>query len=239
MWLISNKVTIVDSGLLEGFRDCHCHLLPGVDDGVQETSETLDILRLWEQAGVKEVWLTPHVMEDIPNSPPELKGHFEALKDTYDGPITLHLAAEHMMDRLFTGRLEKNEVLPLGTDGQYLLVETSYYNPPMAMDAIIRRVREKGYVPVLAHPERYRYMDMGDYEQWKQEGVLLQLNIPSLVGAYGRDVQYKAEKLLDKEMYDYCGTDTHTLESAELFLDCKIQKKKVHTVRKIIEKQPL
>ena len=55
MWLVSNRVTVIESGLLEGFRDCHCHLLPGVDDGVQEMDETMRILQEWEQAGVKEV----------------------------------------------------------------------------------------------------------------------------------------------------------------------------------------
>ena len=53
---------------MEGFRDCHCHLLPGVDDGVRELHETLKILERWKSLGVKEVWLTPHIMEDIPNN---------------------------------------------------------------------------------------------------------------------------------------------------------------------------
>ena len=66
MWLISSRVKVEDSGLLEGFRDSHCHLLPGVDDGVKEVDETLRILQMWETMGMKEVWLTPHIMEDHP-----------------------------------------------------------------------------------------------------------------------------------------------------------------------------
>ena len=80
MWLLSNKVKVEDSGLLEGFRDCHCHLLPGVDDGVKELHETLNILEKWQSLGVKEVWLTPHIMEDIPNKTQELKEKCEELK---------------------------------------------------------------------------------------------------------------------------------------------------------------
>ena len=72
MWPFSSKVSIADSGLLDGFVDFHCHLLPGVDDGVQKISETLSILDLWEQQHVSEVWLTPHIMEDIPNEPDTL-----------------------------------------------------------------------------------------------------------------------------------------------------------------------
>lgn len=237
MWLISNRVTVRDSGLLEGFCDCHCHLLPGVDDGVQETTETLDILGLWEQTGVEEVWMTPHVMEDIPNSPASLKGHFEALEDTYRGSIRLHLAAEHMLDQLFLDRLEKGELLPLGESGKLLLVETSYYNPPMDMEGIVERVKAAGYTPVLAHPERYRYMDMEDYDHWRWAGVKLQLNVPSLTGAYGPLARKKAETLLDRGWYDLCGTDTHSMEAAEYFLDNKIKRKTTEAIRELQQNQ--
>ena len=225
MWLVSNRVTVIESGLLEGFRDCHCHLLPGVDDGVQEMDETMRILQEWEQAGVKEVWLTPHIMEDIPNKPSELKEKFEQVKAVYTGSIDLHLAAEHMMDGPFVKRLEDDDVLPIGRDGTRLLVETSYYTPPMNMEAIIDRVKAKGYDPILAHPERYQYMDKKDYKRWKEQGVLMQLNVPSLVGAYGPDVQYKAEWLLKNGMYDFCGSDTHSANQVEMFLNSEINKK--------------
>ena len=225
MWLLSNKVLVRDSGLLEGFRDCHCHLLPGVDDGVQKVEETMLILEEWERAGVKEVWLTPHIMEDIPNKPSELKGKFETLMADYHGTITLHLAAEHMMDGPFTRRLDENDLLPFGEDEGRLLVETSYYTPPMNMEAIIDRVKAKGYDPILAHPERYQYMDRHDYRHWKEKGVLLQLNVPSLVGAYGPDVQRKAEWLLKEQMYDYCGSDTHSITQVDYFLNSMINKK--------------
>lgn len=232
MWFVSNKTTVRESGLLEGFCDCHSHLLPGVDDGVEEMDETLQILRLWQSVGMKEVWLTPHVMEDIPNEPAALRRRLAALQDRYDGNIRLHLAAEYMMDGLFLPRLEEHDVL---TENDHrLLVETSYYIPPMNMEAIIDSIRKKGFEPILAHPERYQYMDKDDYRYWKEKGVLMQLNLPSLVGAYGPDVQYKAEWLLQKNMYDYCGTDTHSLEQAELFLDGIISQKVVKKVRRIM-----
>ena len=231
MWFVSNKTTVRESGLLEGFCDCHSHLLPGVDDGVEEMDETLQILRLWQSVGMKGVWLTPHVMEDIPNEPAALRRRLAALQDRYDGNIRLHLAAEYMMDGLFLPRLEEHDVL---TENDHrLLVETSYYIPPMNMEAILDSIRKKGFEPILAHPERYQYMDKDDYRYWKERGVLMQLNLPSLVGAYGPDVQYKAEWLLQKNMYDYCGTDTHSLEQAELFLDGIISQKVVKKVRRI------
>ena len=228
MWFVSNKITVRESGLLEGFCDYHCHLLPGVDDGVEELDETLQILREWESVGMKEVWLTPHIMEDIPNEPSELKKRFAGLQKAYHGSIKLNLAAEHMMDGTFLPRLEENGVLLINeNENKRLLVETSYYIPPMNMEVMIDCIKKKGYEPLLAHPERYQYMDKKDYRYWKEKGVLLQLNLPSLVGAYGPDVQYKAEWLLRENMYDYCGTDTHSLQQVDFFLDGVISQKTV------------
>ena len=233
MWLISNKVGVADSGLLEGFRDCHCHLVPGVDDGVKTLEDSLRILEKWNELGVKEVWMTPHIMEDIPNKPEELKELFDEVNSNYSGDIKLHMAAENMLDNLFLTRLDEGIMLPIGSKRKHLLVETSYYNPPMDMNGFFERIKEKGYLPILAHPERYQYMDMRDYRQWKQKGVLLQLNVPSLVGAYGPEVQWKAEQLLEKGMYDYCGTDTHSMRFVEYFLNSKISKKTVKKVQAI------
>ena len=234
MWFIPSIATVRDSGLLEGFCDWHCHLLPGVDDGVQEKDETLRILREWESVGVREVWLTPHIMEDIPNEPEELKGHFNELLTAFDGGIKLHLAAEHMMDGLFMRRFGADDVLPYNMKDKRLLVETSYYIPPMNMDDIIDNVRAKGYKPLLAHPERYQYMGKNDYRHWKEKGVLLQLNLPSLVGAYGPEVLHKAEWLLKEGMYDYCGSDTHSMSQVDFFLDGVISKKVVKRVRQLM-----
>ena len=222
--------------MLDGFCDCHCHLLPGVDDGVQEMDETMQILEVWASLGVKEVWLTPHIMEDIPNEPVALRKRFETLTGTLTGTIELHLAAEHMMDGPFSKRLEKGDIMPF--DNEKLLVETSYYTPPMNMGAIIERIKEKGYEPLLAHPERYQYMDDSDYKMWKQRGVLLQLNLPSLVGAYGPLVQRKAEWLLKEGMYDYSGTDTHSAVQMEMFLNSMISKKMVKRAIAIAGRRP-
>ena len=222
--------------MLDGFCDCHCHLLPGVDDGVQERDETMQILEVWASLGVKEVWLTPHIMEDIPNEPVALRKRFETLTGTITGTIELHLAAEHMMDGPFSKRLEKGDIMPF--DNEKLLVETSYYTPPMNMGAIIERIKEKGYEPLLAHPERYQYMDDSDYKMWKQRGVLLQLNLPSLVGAYGPMVQRKAEWLLKEGMYDYSGTDTHSAVQMKMFLNSMISKKMVKRAIAIAGRRP-
>ena len=130
-----------------------------------------------------------------------------------------------MLDNLFLERLEHDDLLPLPDGKRRLLVETSYFNPPMDMEGMVDKMKERAYTPVLAHPERYQYMDIGDYRHWKERGMLFQLNVPSLVGAYGPEVQKKAELLMRRGMYDYYGTDTHSLRFAQYFLDSKSKKK--------------
>ena len=89
---------MAETGFFRGFTDWHCHILPGVDDGVETTEESLAILRLYEQSGIGAVWLTPHIMEDIPNETSALRERFKALQAAYAGPVELHLAAENMLD---------------------------------------------------------------------------------------------------------------------------------------------
>ena len=201
MWLFHKTTVLSRSGLLKGMVDCHSHLLPGVDDGVQSMEESLQILREMEQQGIRRVWLTPHIMEDIPNETLALQRKFWELLQQYRGAVELKLAAEYMLDNLFEERLEKEDLLLLEEGKRFLLVETSYFNPPMDLLSVLQRIQKKGYYPLLAHPERYEYMQKEDYNTLKEEHISFQLNLPSLAGMYGKHVQKKAEDLLKAGMY--------------------------------------
>lgn len=212
-WPFQQKQTLAESGILWGMTDYHSHLLPGVDDGVQTAEESLEILRLYEQLGIREVWFTPHIMEDIPNTTAGLRSRFEQFQKSYTGNIRLHLAAEYMLDNLFKERLAHRDLLPIGEEGDHLLVETSYFNPPMDLYGMMEKIKSAGFIPVLAHPERYTYMGEKEYHQLKEAGIMFQSNLPSLAGAYGASVKKKAEELYSKVMINLYGTDTHTLSS--------------------------
>lgn len=212
-WPFQKKQTLVESGIFQGMTDYHSHLLPGVDDGVQTPEESLEILRLYEKLGIREVWFTPHIMEDIPNTTAGLRSRFEQFQKLYAGNIRLHLSAEYMLDNLFKERLAHRDLLPLGVEGNHLLVETSYFNPPVDLYSMLEKIRKSGYYPVLAHPERYVYMEEADYRRLEELGVKFQLNLPSLVGGYGQVVKKKAEWLQEKGMISLCGTDVHSLLS--------------------------
>jgi len=223
MWPFKKKrYSLIDSGLLQGMTDCHSHILPGVDDGIQDTDDSLHTLETLYELGIRQFWLTPHIMEDIPNDPADLRRDFETLKTQITSPEirgAMHLAAEHMLDNLFVRRMAEGNVLPF-TPSQsgppLLLVETSYFNPPFRLWELLDDIRRKGYVPLLAHPERYVYMQKADYQRLLDMGVLLQLNVMSLAGAYGEGARQKALRMLHADSYSYVGTDLHNLDD---FLD--------------------
>ena len=154
-----------------------------------------------------------------------LQGYETLLAGTgMDPSDRLELAAEYMLDNLFVRRLEADDILPLHEEKCYLLVETSYFNPPMRLLSMLKHIQEKGYHPLLAHPERYEYMQMADYKALQQAGEAFQLNIPSLAGMYGRHVQKKAEALQEAGMYTLRGNDTHSLIFFQNLLNEKIRK---------------
>lgn len=149
-------------------------------------------------------------MEDIPNTTASLRERFNSLMKVYGGGILLHLAAENMIDSLFEERLKAGDMLPIGKNRDMLLVETSYFNAPMGLHDTFEKIKSAGYHPLMAHPERYTYVDdIGKYSAWKEMGVRLQLNILSLAGHYGPEARRKAEELLKKDMYDFVETDLH------------------------------
>lgn len=238
MWFFNTSKYLPESGLLNGLTDCHCHLLPDVDDGVKSLPETLRILQQYEAWGIREVWLTPHIMEDYPNTTNELRRRFQVLVEAYrqtsnSHPITLHLGSENMLDALFIQRLANDDLLPM-LDGRHLLVETSYFNPPVGFHDILRRIRDKGYVPVLAHPERYHYMERKDYQDLKSSGIRLQLNLLSIFGHYGENAQKKALELLKAGAYDYVGTDLHSERALELIKRQKVKSSLVRLLHPLI-----
>lgn len=201
---------MLSAGVMNGMSDCHCHILPGVDDGLKTVADSLDVLAYYEQLGVERVTFTPHLMEDYPqNTSASLREEFLRFKELYKGNIRLELGAEHMIDGSFERHLVDD--MPLTLFGNHLLIETSCMYAPANLEDVIHRIRSAGYHVLLAHPERYRYMHSADYKRLHEAGVRFQLNLLSLSGLYGTQVRDKARQLLTQRYYDCAGSDLHRL----------------------------
>ncbi len=207
--LFKTKRSLHDSGILNGSTDRHSHILYGVDDGIKTLEDSLAVLEFAESLGLKSLWCTPHIMEDIPNTTEFLKDRFNELCNAYKGPVSLHLAAEYMIDTLFEERLKAGDLLTMEDD--ICMMETSTVAPPYDLKGSLSDAMSAGYRPLFAHPERCRFLEVKDCEELVKMGVRLQLNIASLTGYYGDSAKVKAEILLKKGMYSYYGSDCHRL----------------------------
>ncbi len=193
--------------------DIHSHLIPGIDDGSQSLEESLEILNMMSKIGYKKVITTPHIMADAyRNSTQSILDGLELLKEavSYEKiDIDIEVAAEYYLDELFIDRLDKNDILTIG-DG-YLLFETSYISKPINFEEIIFDMIIKGYKPILAHPERYRYISNPKeiYGRMKELNIFFQIDINSLGGYYGRQAQEQAILLSKWGMIDFLGSDIH------------------------------
>jgi len=200
--------------------DIHSHLIPGIDDGVKTTYEAIKLIRRFEKMGFKKLIITPHIMSHrYKNSSQTILEKLEFLKDAvadHEIDIALEAASEYYLDDYFLTLLKKNDILTF--HGNHLLFEMSYTRAPADLTDMIFEMEQAGYQPVLAHPERYLFMhdNFGEYEAMKEYGVLFQVNINSLAGYYNKAVQKIAQKLADKGMIDFLGSDTHKARQVEM-----------------------
>ena len=220
----------------DGFVDIHSHLLPGIDDGAKDLKNSIELIKHLSSFGINNFITTPHVLGDVyPNSSHTIKNKLaevqEELKKLGLTNINIRVAAEYMLDEQFAELLEKNDILTLKDD--FILVEMSYFNAPFNLFDILFEIQMKGYKPILAHPERYNFYhnNFESYYKLKKAGCLFQLNLLSLTSQYGSNVQSISTKLLEEDMYDFVGTDTHHMGHLELLEEIgtkKIKKNITH-----------
>ncbi|GAB3961762.1 capsular polysaccharide biosynthesis protein [Spirosoma harenae] len=194
--------------------DMHSHLLPGLDDGVQESDQIVTCLTKLAEWGIQKVITTPHVSQDrYPNSTDSIRQgqkDLQTLLDNHQLPLKVEVAAEYMIDNLFFDLLEKDDFLAFGSE-RYLLIETGWAWAPNYLDNLLGRIQIQGYTPVLAHPERYRYFhdDRRSLMHLHKLGYLFQLNWMSLTGRYGAEPKRQAQYLLQEGVIDFIGSDLH------------------------------
>lgn len=197
--------------------DVHSHLIPGIDDGSTSLEESMRMITELHHLGYRKVITTPHVMSDAYRNTPDIimdgLGALRAAIAAQGLEMEVDAAAEYYIDDGFAKTLGTRELLTFGGDKRYLLVETSYVAKPMVMHEVIFELRTKGYIPVLAHPERYQYLWSGDAVEevrtMRSRGMLVQVNLTSFGGRYSKRATMIARDLAQEELIDFIGTDLH------------------------------
>ncbi len=201
--------------------DMHSHVLPGIDDGATTPEESLVLVRKMMELGIEKIIATPHIMADYyKNTRETINNALEVLKEALakeNIDIKIEAAAEHFFDETFDDRIERGELMIMG--GKYVLFEYSFITPPPNAIPTIQKIKDKGYQPILAHPERYPYLDLEQYRNIHDWGCDFQLNTISLTGYYGRDVKERAEMLIDNQLIDFISSDMHHPRHAAAFKD--------------------
>lgn len=196
--------------------DMHSHVLPGIDDGAQNVDESIALISRMMDMGISKVIATPHIMADYyRNTPETINAALAELKEELqkrDIKIEVEAAAEHYFDETFEKRIDDGKLMIMG--GQYVLFEFSFISRPLSYLSAIQKMREQGLTPILAHPERYLYMNIEQLRELKQWGCELQVNTVSLAGYYGPQSKSIAESLIDNEMVGFISSDMHHLKHA-------------------------
>lgn len=224
--------------LLDGsFVDIHSHILPGIDDGAKNISKSVKLVSSLQELGVSQIITTPHINHYVWNNTPEIIQ--SKLQETQNAlaenkiKMPIQAASEYFIDSWFENHFKEEKLLTLKDN--YVLVEMSYQNAPLNIYKTIFEIQVAGYIPVLAHPERYVFYHnkFSEYEKLKNAGCLFQLNLLSTVEYYGSKIAEIADELLTKGMYNFCGTDVHHKKHIEAF-EHKIKIKNINPLKEVI-----
>jgi len=207
-------------------QDIHCHLLPGIDDGSPNVETSIELIQSLSEAGITRFICTPHIIGDMYRNTPETVGAAlivlkEACrKNNLD--VQLSAAAEYMMDDYFMDLL-RNKAPLLTLAKNYVLTELSYATPPNNMEKIAFELNINGYQPLMAHPERYFYYhkNYNAYHRMKELGFLLQVNLLSIIGYYGKAAAKAARYIIENNLADFIGTDLHHFNHLKALTDPK------------------
>ena len=196
--------------------DIHCHILPRFDDGSSSLDESLTMARMAAESGVTDIVATPH----FPGEKSSLRRmgrlleRYEALSQAIarEGiPLTLHPGAE-ILCMGDTVELAARKLLPTIGDTPYFLTEFFFDERYSFMDEMLHALSESGYIPVVAHPERYDAIarDPLVLDRWFRRGYVLQLNKGSLLGAFGSRVRHTAHTIIDAGLAHVIASDAHS-----------------------------
>ncbi|MGB3592390.1 MAG: CpsB/CapC family capsule biosynthesis tyrosine phosphatase [Nonlabens sp.] len=214
--------------LLDGVIDIHNHLLPYLDDGAQDLSESNAIIEKMRECNISRAIATPHMMEDFYDlDRDKIAASYRSLRESVDDDkkhFLQNYAAEYMIDHRFL-EMSCHRDLLLVCD-RHILVEFSYFRMPDFVTQVAFNLSNLDLTPILAHPERYSYISsMDSFEDLKKLKFKYQLNLLALSGHYGSKSLQNSLKLLENGRYDFIGTDAHKPSHLEVLKKTKIKRK--------------
>jgi protein-tyrosine phosphatase len=200
------------------FVDIHSHLVPGVDDGARDTAAVLNAVERFTRLSVRRILTTPHIEANLTLDPERLEERLSTVSGAWE--LAAEAIGEHFPEVEFRrghevlldvpdADLSDPRIRMAGTS--FVLVEWPRLQVPPGTVRALRRIRESGYRPIVAHPERYSGIGQSIEvaAQWRDAGAYLQVNYGSLVGRYGSVAQSVADRLLRRGWVDYLASDFH------------------------------
>lgn len=195
--------------------DLHSHIVYDVDDGSSSIEESIELLRGLKSVGFDNVIMTPHYIEgsEYCSENEEKLEKLDILRNEVrrnNIDINLYLGNEVFINDHMVEGIENGRIYTLN-NSKYLLFELPFHNRIISLSDIIYEIKIQGYIPILAHPERYIYFqDNYDLvDELKEEGLLFQANFASILGYYGKGAQKLLKYMLKNEYIDFLGTDIH------------------------------
>ena len=207
-----NNSPVID--ILPITTDIHSHILAGIDDGAPDIAASLQLVKGIYALGIRQTVATPHVIGDLyRNTPATINDALQKLQEACVAAgvnISITAAAEYMLDDYFITLLKHSSPL-LPVYNNIILTEQSFAAPTENLHEIAFEIITAGYRPIMAHPERYYFyhQNYDAYSRLKDMGFLLQINLLSLSGYYGKPVAKAAKYILANNLADLVGTDMH------------------------------
>ena len=217
--LFKSKPTLKDL-IPNGFVDIHSHILPGIDDGAKNLEQSLLLIKKMGELGFSKIIGTPHTYPGLYNNTTEsIKNSFDLIEKEELENVKIGYASEYMLDNSLIEKAQDKSLLCIKDN--YILVEMSFISSPVNLYDIIFELRHNNYIPIIAHPERYFFLhnNFKEYHKLKKVGCLFQINLLSLIGLYGLHISKITEKLINKGLVDFTGSDVHSMYQLKKFED--------------------
>jgi|YNPMSStandDraft_1061717.scaffolds.fasta_scaffold04213_7 tyrosine-protein phosphatase YwqE len=222
------------------YVDIHSHIFPGLDDGCKSLSEAIEIAQKMYKLGYRKMIVTPHNQQDWFNNPPEkiidALNKLNVAFSIHRLNMKLEAASEYYLDNLFLEQIRQKKALTFGK--KYVLVELSPFILDKYLFQHLQEIINTGYIPVLAHPERYIYFyqQKDKYHKLHEMGVKLQLNLVALSKSVSNEMRSIAEYLVDEKLVSFCGSDSHSIKNPMIL---ETLEKETLYLEKLIKTNPL